>query len=329
MWTIEPEQIWKKPRRPGISGFMRLKNEATFLDQAIQTHLPGLDELIIVHNDCVDETPEICRRWARLYPDKIKVTEYEPSVIPIGTPESLTIDPRSPHCIANYYNFALALTSRAIAIKVDGDHLAIASRFSRICDVVRRNLKHNERYPIYGLNITEVDGEIAIYNYYNYAPQFTGDRAAKKGPPPFTSGDHAFYYVDKTSWHTVDPLEGFEVMNFSEKARHKRAPMTYAFLHLKGMKADRGTGNWNSVEAGASHKRGTWTKNVLAPDPAHLASIEAMRHHNPAYFRGADVAKELHEAFPDLQVRRLTDERLPPTRLREQLADLWYRIAYP
>lgn len=329
MWTVEPQQIWKKPRLPGISGFMRLKNEAAFLDRAIRTHLDGLDELIILYNDCTDETPEICRRWERQYPDKIKVVEYEPRVVPIGTQESISIDPRSPHCIANYYNFALSLTNREIAIKIDGDHHVVTNRFSRMCSSVRRKLKRRERYPIYGLNITEHEGEIVIYNYYDYSPRFEGDRSNKKGPPPFTSGDHAFYYVDDTCWHTVDPIEGFEVMDLSNRLRFERAPMTYAFFHLKGMKDDRGTGSWNSANSIIPHTRGVWTKNVLAPDSAHLTSIEAMRRHNPIYFRGADVVKELREAFPDKPIRGPGAERIPPVALRERLADIWYRVSYP
>lgn len=328
-WTVAPEQIWRKPRLPGISGFMRLKNEAEFLDRAIETHIDGLDELIIVHNDCSDETPEICARWAHRYPDKIKVVEYEPKVVPIGTPESITIDPRSPHCIANYYNFALSLTNRKIAIKVDGDHLAVPRRFSRTCDVVRRTLPPKRRYPIYGLNITSDRDEIVIYNYYDFAPQFVGDRAAKKGPPPFTSGDHAFYHVDETCWHTVDPVEGFEVMDLGDKPRFRNAPLTYTFFHLKGLKADRGTGNWGAARAGADHLRAAWVNNVLAADTTYLAPIEAMRRRNPSYFRGANVVRELGEALPDLTVRPPKGESLPATPLRERLADIWYRAAYP
>ena len=326
MWTVEPEQIWKKPRTPGISGFMRLKNEAQFLDRAIGTHIDGLDELIIVHNDCSDETPDICARWARRHPDKIKVFEYEPKVVPIGTPESLTIDPRSPNCIANYYNYALSLTNRQIAIKVDGDHHTVVPRFKRICDVVRRKLRPKQRYPIYGLNIThDRDGKIAVYNYYNFSPHFSG---ATIGPSPFTSGDHAFYHVDETCWHTVDPVEGFEAMSFADKARFPDAPLTYAFFHLKGMKADRGTGNWNVVDAN-EHRMGAWASNVAAPALDHLTSIEAMRRHNPAFFRGANVVAELREAFPDLSVRPAQEQGLPPISLRERLAEIWYRVAYP
>lgn len=329
MWTVDPEQIWRKARAPGISGFMRLKNEATFLDRAIATHLQGLDELIIVLNDCSDNTPEICASWKHRFPEKIRVFEYEPSVVPIGTPDSLTIDPRSPRCIANYYNFALALTNRKIVIKIDGDHYAIADRFNNICTRVRKRLSRKDYYPIYGLNVTMDHGEIVIYNFYDFAPEARGDRAKKQGPPPFTAGDHAFYYVDETCWHTVDPVEGFEVMDLSKKSRYPGAALTYTFLHLKGMKVDRGTTNWDVSAAGAEHGRATWTQNVLSPDPADLTTVEAMRRHNPAYFRGIDVVQELREAFPEIPVRPARSELLPSIRVRERLADLWYRVWYP
>jgi hypothetical protein len=327
MWSVEPEQIWKKQRAPGISGFMRLKNEAEFLDRAIATHLDGLDELVILHNDCTDETPEICARWQRRYPDKIKVTEYAPKVVPIGTEESLRIDPRSPHCVANYYNFALSLTNRQIAIKIDGDHIAVPRRFGRIADRVRRRLPRKRRYPIYGLNLTlDGKGEIVIYNCYDYAPQFSGDRAAKIGPPPFTSGDHAFYYVDETCWHTV---EGFEVIDLGDKLRFAGAPLTYAFFHMKGLKSDRGTGNWGAKAEGAKHLRQAWVSNVLAPEARHLAPLAAMRRRNPQYFRGAALAAELRAALPGAVLRASSDVEDSRLDLRERLADAWYRLAYP
>jgi hypothetical protein len=178
-----------------------------------------LDELIILHNDCSDETPAICHHWQRLYPEKIKVYEYEPRVAPIGTSEALTVDPRSPHSIANHYNYALSLTNRKIVIKIDGEHHAVSSRFRQICDRVRRVLPRKSHYPIYGLNLTLVEGEIAIYNHYNFKPGFGGDRAHKKGPSPFTGGDHCFHYVDETCWHTVDPVDGSEAMSHRNRRR--------------------------------------------------------------------------------------------------------------
>ena len=329
MWTIEPEQIWKKARRPGISGFMRLKNEAEFLDRAVETHIGGLDELVMVHNDCSDETPEICRRWARKFPEKIKVVEYEPKVVPLFTPESRAIGARSPHSFANFSNFALSRTNCEIVVTIDGDHLAVASRFRRICERVRRDLPPGRRYPIYGLNITRDNSEIVVYNYYDYSPRFTGDRFKKIGPPPFTAGEHTFYHVDAACCYTVDPVEGNEVIDLASKPRFQGAPLTYCFFHLKGMKADRGTGNWDAGGLGEGHLREAWVANVFAGDLAHLATVEAMRRHNPLYFRGVSLYKELHEAFPTIPVRMPTGGAVPRRGLRDRLADLWYRIAYP
>jgi len=329
MWSVEPEQISDKSRADGISGFMRLKNEAEFADHAIATHLGGLDELVIVYNDCSDETPEICRHWERLYPDKIKVYEYEPKVVPIGTPEALKIDPRSPHCIANYYNFALALTNRKIVIKIDGDHHAVSGRFHHICDRVRRVLPRKARYPIYGLNLTLFEDEIAIYNYYNFKPNFTGDRAQKKGPTPFTAGDHCFYHVDETCWHTVDPVEGYEVMSHRDRPRFRGAPFTYSFFHLKGMKADRGVGNWIGGDDAMASLRRNWMRNVMAISAEDVATVEEMRRHNPTYFRGVNVYAELREALPDNDIRHPSGPPLPRLSVREHLADMWYRVAYP
>ncbi|MGH7080220.1 MAG: hypothetical protein ACREFU_19245 [Acetobacteraceae bacterium] len=329
MWTVAPEQIWKKPRQPGISGFMRLRNEAEFVDRAIASHIDAVDELAIVCNDCTDEAPEICARWQRRYPEKITVAEYAPSIVQWGTPESLSIDPCSPHSLANYYNFALARTNRHIVIKVDGDHLAMSPRFQRICNRVRRDLRPDQRYPIYGLNLTCDNGEIVVYNYYNYSPHPTGNLTQKPGPPPFTGGDHTFYYVDRTSFHKADPVEGFEYIDLSGKRRFPSAHLTYCFLHVKGMKADRGTGNWVQDGTGQRNQRSRWIGQVFAPDPSCLAPVEAMRRHNPMYFRGARIYAELAATFPDVPVRQPAGTDLPALSLRERLADLWYRWGCP
>ena len=105
--------------------------------------------------------------------------------------------------------------------------------------------------------------------------------------------------------------------------------MTYAFFHLKGMKRDYGTDNWQVATSGEGHVRANWARNVMKPDRTNLASIAAMRAHNPSYFRGVDVERELLKAFPDLRVRDAWEADLPPIGPRERLAHLWYRLAYP
>lgn len=48
-----------KKLKVGVSGILRVKNDADFLDECINSCIDTLDELIIVYNDCSDNTPDI------------------------------------------------------------------------------------------------------------------------------------------------------------------------------------------------------------------------------------------------------------------------------
>lgn len=43
----------------GVSGLMRVKNEAEFIALSVESCIDALDELIIVFQDCQDNTPQI------------------------------------------------------------------------------------------------------------------------------------------------------------------------------------------------------------------------------------------------------------------------------
>ncbi|MDE2333337.1 MAG: hypothetical protein KGK10_02225 [Rhodospirillales bacterium] len=76
--------------------------------------------------------------------------------------------------------------------------------------------------------------------------------------------------------------------------------------------------------------RKDWSKNVFNLAERHIASLEEMRFHNPTYFRGANFQRDLEECglskIPLLPSRNEGVGTLP---LRERIADLWYRLAYP
>lgn len=300
MWLAKKEELSLERRSPGISGFMRLRNEEEFLDRAIESHLDGLDELIIVFNRCEDSTPEICYNWQRKYPEKIKVFSYEPVVYPVGTIESRTVDPNSENSLANYYNYALVQTTKKIVIKIDGDHIAVSDRWNSICNTVRSTLRENERYPVYGLNLAMTDSGVGIYNLYNFNRDFSVDRSQKIGPPPFTSGDHCFYFADDRTWHGMDPIEGYEVMELGHKVRSRLANFTYVFFHMKGMKADFGTSNWKSI--GSDQIREKWIEKIARIQPSDLASFDEMKFHCVDYFMGADVRSEFMREFGDMKI---------------------------
>ena len=70
----------KKERPVGVSGLLRVKNDAEFLSDCIESCIDALDELVICYQDCTDNAPEIIREKQRKYPDKINVFYYAPFV---------------------------------------------------------------------------------------------------------------------------------------------------------------------------------------------------------------------------------------------------------
>ena len=49
----------KKERPVGVSGLLRVKNDAEFLSDCMESCIDALDELIICYQDCTDNAPEI------------------------------------------------------------------------------------------------------------------------------------------------------------------------------------------------------------------------------------------------------------------------------
>jgi len=107
-----------KDRKDGISGFYRVKNEEEILSASLDSHIPFLDEIIIVYNGSTDNTPQIINEYVKKFPQIVKAYHYKPNVHPpfsklhVGTPSS------SPHSLVNYYNYALSKTTKKIVVKL-------------------------------------------------------------------------------------------------------------------------------------------------------------------------------------------------------------------
>lgn len=216
-WRFDKRRLDARKRSFGISGFMRLKNEEDFLHLAIESHLPFLDELIIVFNDCSDSTPDICFRYQKKFPDKIKVLEYEPKVYPQGSEMHKRLPGKSIHSLVNYYNFALSKTNYSVAVKIDGDHVAIPHEFERVTQEIRRNgLRYYWRFK--GINLWDEGGEIYV-----------------NGNRPLTSGyDTGFFPVSSSTFFIKHPM--YEQFKWKIETKY----LGVLFFHLKNMKRDRG-----------------------------------------------------------------------------------------
>lgn len=129
-------------RRPGISGMMRVKNDAEFIDACVESCIDALDELVIVYNGCTDASPERIKALAARHPDKIRVYHYElelycGSLTREQYEAARNLPADSEALLANYYNYALAKTTRSHVMKIDADQIYFPAALRRLCDAVR------------------------------------------------------------------------------------------------------------------------------------------------------------------------------------------------
>lgn len=176
-------------RKPGISGMMRVKNDAEFIETCVASCIDALDELVIVYNDCSDESPAIIENLAKRYPEKIIVGNYLPHVISgslskdeYERSKSLPID--SVELLSNYYNYALSLTSYSHVMKIDADQIYYTDNLKDLCSRIRcakisalslsdwisfakmllRKVRHKPLYPN-GLSISAFMGYRRVLEY--------------------------------------------------------------------------------------------------------------------------------------------------------------------
>ena len=136
----------KKERPIGVSGLLRVKNDAEFLSDCIESCIDALDELIICYQDCTDNAPGIIREKQRKYPDKIRVYYYAPPVLCHGLTEDekkyvFSLPDSSIHKLCNYYNYTLSKATYRYAMKIDSDQIYFADKLKRYCDAYRRMKK--------------------------------------------------------------------------------------------------------------------------------------------------------------------------------------------
>lgn len=224
-YRFTPDLLKVPGRKPGISAFMRIRNGADFLETTIRSHAPMFDEIVAVYNQCTDATPEILARLAaELGPDKLKVFHYLDRVFPPGSDGHIKTDPASPQSIVTYSNFALAQTTRQVAVKLDDDHLAMPDDIARVTATIRAGLAPHRMLSFSGINLVR-------------------DRAGRLAIPahdPISgSGDIGFF--------TVTPETVFTFDNRFERAPRQgltREFCGFLYWHLKYLKTGLGFANY-------------------------------------------------------------------------------------
>ena len=125
-------QYLNSNRKLGLTGLMRVMNDAETLAKSIDSCVNSLDELVITFNDCTDESPRIIEQKKQQYPDKIKVVPYPYHVMGVDLTDdeyayvkSLPSD--APCLLATYYNNALQYVNFKYVVKIDADQIYFSS----------------------------------------------------------------------------------------------------------------------------------------------------------------------------------------------------------
>lgn len=125
-----------------VAGIMRVKNEGTFIHDCIESCIDALDELIVVYNDCTDNSSEEIEKMARKYPDKIRAYEYPYEVTAFNLSreqfdEIKNYSEDNPHLFSSYSNFALSKVTAEYALKIDADQVYFTNKLKEWCDFMR------------------------------------------------------------------------------------------------------------------------------------------------------------------------------------------------
>jgi len=162
------------------------------------------------------------KNYEKKYPKKIKAYAYKPVVHPQGSKEFLDLPVDSPNSLVNYYNFALAKTTRKIVLKVDGDMKYIGKKLEKTIPRLKNEIRKSFLF-FRGINLWEKEGKFYIF-----------------GNIPFCGGkDAGFFRITKRTYFVKGPH--CEVLKHSLENKS----LGILFYHLKFVKKDKGHDNYN------------------------------------------------------------------------------------
>lgn len=133
-------KILDKERPLGLSGHLRVKDEAMSVAECIDSCIDALDELIITYNKSSDNTEEILKEYEKKYPDKIKLYFYEPNIIKYNKDEYKTKYSEL-HYFYYYSNFGYLKIKYKYYMKIDADQIYFKEKLLQIREALLSDMK--------------------------------------------------------------------------------------------------------------------------------------------------------------------------------------------
>ena len=130
-------QYKNNKRKIGLTGLMRVKDDAETLAQSIDSCIDALDELIITYNDCTDGSVQIIENKKLQYSEKILVIPYSYHVFGVDSSVeeyeyAKTLPVGHPQLLASYYNNALQYANFKYVMKIDADQIYYTEKLKTI-----------------------------------------------------------------------------------------------------------------------------------------------------------------------------------------------------
>lgn len=110
-------------RAPGLSAFVRTKNEEEYIVASLLSGYRFFDEIVVVLNNSTDSTCKIIQELQTSYP-KIRLLNYDGHCSPVGPGYHERVISAPEKSLATYYNWCVNQTNYSHACKWDGDMIA-------------------------------------------------------------------------------------------------------------------------------------------------------------------------------------------------------------
>lgn len=132
--------------KSGLSGLIRAKNEAKFIGLCIDSCINSLDELIVVYNDCTDDTERILIEKVKQYPKKLKIYSFNHKILSHNlTKEQFEYAKNLPEDSVRLHstqcNYALSKVSFTYAMKIDPDQVYFEDEIEKWRNLCSGNMK--------------------------------------------------------------------------------------------------------------------------------------------------------------------------------------------
>ncbi len=149
-----------------VSGFLRVKNEGIFIERCVESCIDALDELIIVFNDCTDNSEDEINKMVAKYPHKIKSFKYPHHVLGMYiTKEEFDVAKNLPEgdpaLLSTYSNFALQKITSEYAVKIDADQVYFTEQLKSWCDFLRECRPQKRTFKVFIGNLFSI--YISVY----------------------------------------------------------------------------------------------------------------------------------------------------------------------